>query len=321
MGMGKINQKKGCALACVWHASERLVWNMKRESVLISGASSGIGLELAREFASFGHPLILTARAGSELQSIARELEQEYRVTVQTIAQDLEQPGAAQRIFQAVSDAGNTVDILVNNAGLGQRARFWDYPYEKDRTMIRVNVETVVHMTKLFLPPMLKRRGGRILNTASIAGFEPGPLLAVYHATKAFVLSFSEALAIELEDTGITVTALCPGATDTDFFPKANMTQTKAFQKHKVMPPQEVAALGYKALMRGDRVYVAGGMNKALVFSRRLMSLPSQARLNKKFYEDAPVDERKRRRGDIENDAIPEHRRDRLSRRKVSTAR
>ena len=128
--------------------------------------------------------------------------------------------------------------------------------------MVRLNVEAVLRMTKLFLPPMLGRRCGRILNTASIAGFEPGPMLAVYHASKAFVLSWSEALAIELEDTGITVTALCPGATDTDFFPKADMMATRAFQGENVMAPQEVAKAGYEAMMKGDVKVVSGMKNK-----------------------------------------------------------
>jgi short-subunit dehydrogenase len=294
------------------------VESMKKENVLITGASSGIGLELARQFAQHGHPLILTARDESELRAIADELATEG-VTVEIIAQDLEQPGAAETIFERATQGAGTVDILVNNAGLGRRGKFWDIPFEADEAMIRVNVETVVHMTKLFLPAMLKRGRGRILNTASIAGFEPGPLLAVYHATKAFVLSFSEALSVELEKTGISVTALCPGATDTDFFPKANMVQTKAFQKNKVMAPQEVAKLGYEALMRGDRVYVAGGMNKALVFSRRFMSLPAQARVNKKFYEDAPPKDRKRKRGDVEAEAVPKYRRGRLKRAHART--
>jgi short-subunit dehydrogenase len=122
----------------------------------------------------------------------------------------------------------------------------------------------------------------------------------VYHATKAFVLSFSQALTTELEDTDVSVTALCPGATDTDFFPKAGMLATRAFQKNKVMAPQEVAELGYEALMRSDPIYVAGGMNRALVASRRVLTKSAQAKKNQKFYEDVPMTERKRKRGDIE---------------------
>jgi short-subunit dehydrogenase len=288
---------------------------MKKERTLITGASSGIGLELARQFAMNGHSLVLTAPNESELENIARELEQTHEVDVTTHACDLQQDRACDKLFEAVSGDETPIGILVNNAGLGQRSAFWAYPIDRDIEMIRVNIEAVVRLTKLFLPSMRRRRQGRILNTASIAGFEPGPLLAVYHGTKAFVLSFTEALAIELEDSGITVTALCPGATDTDFFPKANMEQTKAFQKGKVMPPQQVAKLGYEALMRGDRVFVPGGFNKAIVFSRRLMSIPTQARKNKKFYEDAEPKDRKRRRGDVERAKAPKFREARLKKR------
>jgi short-subunit dehydrogenase len=271
------------------------------ESVLITGASSGIGLELARQFAKHHHPLVLVARVQSELQTISAELSREHGVEVQFIAKDLQNPDAPQEIFNAITAYGMSIDILVNNAGLGQRGRFWETPLDRDIAMMRVNAEAVVRMTKLFLPGMIDRRRGRILNTASVAAFEPGPLMAIYHATKAFVLSFSEALATEVEDTGVRVTALCPGATDTDFFAKAHMVDTRVFQKAQVMSPQEVAALGYDALMRGDRVYVPGAMNKTLVFSRRLLSDSAQAKLNKKFYESVDKEDLKRKRGDVES--------------------
>lgn len=267
-----------------------------KQRVLITGASSGIGLALAQEFASHGHPLVITARVESELIEAAQQLQSEHRVDVQIIAQDLEEPNATERIFNAVGEG--QIDILVNNAGLGQRGNFWEIPIEKDMSILRVNIETVLRLTKLFLPGMIQRNNGGILNTASIAGFEPGPLLAVYHASKAFVLSFTEALATELKDTKLLVTALCPGATDTDFFPKADMVETKIFQKGNVMAPREVAEKGYAAFMRGERVYIPGAMNKTLVFSRRFMPESAQAKLNEGFYEDA--DEVKRERGDIE---------------------
>ncbi|HYD82790.1 MAG TPA: SDR family NAD(P)-dependent oxidoreductase, partial [Opitutus sp.] len=145
-------------------------------------------------------------------------------------------------------------------------------------------------------------RRGRILNTASIAGFQPGPLLAVYHASKAFILSWSEALATELKDgnTGVTLTTLCPGPTDTDFFPKADMVDTKVFQKGSVMGPQEVAEAAYIALMKGERIIVPGGMNKAMVVGGRMMPISAQAKMNEKMYEDADLDERKREPGDVE---------------------
>jgi short-subunit dehydrogenase len=276
---------------------------MRTETVLITGAASGIGLALAKEFAKHGHNLVLTSRVRAELREVAGELTSKYNVEVGTIAADLEDPNGPAMLFDAIRREAVLIDILVNNAGLGFRGRFWEIPIENQLKIIRVNDEAVVRMTHLFLPQMIRRNQGRIMNTASIAGFEPGPLLAVYHASKAFVLSFTEALATELEQTEITVTALCPGPTDTDFFPKAGLEDTKAFQKAHVMAPQEVAELGYKGLMRGDRTVVAGGSNKALVFARRFMTEGAQAKMNKKFYERAKPAQQKRRRGDFERKA------------------
>lgn len=276
---------------------------MKTETALITGAASGIGLALAREFAKHGHNLVLTSRVRSELREVAGELTSKYNVEVGTIAFDLQDPKGPEQLFDAVQREAVLVDILVNNAGLGFRGRFWEIPIEDQLSIVRVNIEAVIRMTYLFLPQMIRRNQGRIMNTASIAGFEPGPLLAVYHASKAFVLSFTEALATELEDTKLTVTALCPGPTDTDFFPKAGMMETKAFQKAHVMAPQEVAELAYKGLMRGDRTIVAGGANKALTFARRFMTEGAQAKMNKKFYEKAKPGQRKRHRGDFERKA------------------
>jgi uncharacterized protein len=276
---------------------------MRTETVLITGAASGIGLALAKEFAKHGHNLVLTSRVRSELREVAGELTSKYNVEVGTIAADLQDPNGPEQLFDAIRREAVLIDILVNNAGLGFRGRFWEIPIENQMNIIRVNIEAVVRTAHLFLPQMIRRNHGRIMNTASIAGFEPGPLLAVYHASKAFVLSFTEALATELERTEISVTALCPGPTDTDFFPKAGMVETKAFQKAHVMAPQEVAELGYKGLMRGDRTVVTGGSNKALVFARRFMTEGAQAKMNKKFYEKAKPTQRKRHRGDFERKA------------------
>ena len=274
---------------------------MNTETVLITGASSGIGRELARQFAKRGHPLVIVAPVESELQLVANELQREYGVSVQVIAKDLEVEDAAQEIFDELTEDGVEVHILANNAGHGQRGKFWEICLERHISVIRLNVEAVIRLTRFFLPSMIKRGRGRILNTASIAGFEPGPMLAVYHASKAFVLSWSEALATELEDTEITVTALCPGPVDTDFFPKAEMVETKAFQDAKVMAPQEVAEAGVDALFRGERVYVPGGMNKAMVFARRLTPESAQAKMNQHMYDEAK--KHKRDRGDIEAEA------------------
>ncbi len=271
------------------------------ETTLITGASSGIGLHLAHEFARHGHALVLVAPVESELREVATQLKTDANVEVRVIAKDLEQPDSAQEIFDELQSAGVTIDILVNNAGHGQRGHFWEIPLEQDLSMVRLNIEAVLRLTNLFLPPMLARGRGRILNTASVAGFESGPMLAVYHATKAFVISLSEALATELKDTGVTLTALCPGPTDTDFFPKADMTDTRAMQH--AMAPQEVAKAGYQALMDGERVIIPGGMNKALVAARRFLTEEAQSKLNAKFYEELPPEKQKYGRGDAETAA------------------
>lgn len=274
-----------------------------KEQALITGASSGIGLELARTFARHSHPLILTARVGSELEPIAEELRERHNITVECIGRDLRDPGAAREIYDATEGSGRQVDILVNDAGLGYRGKFWEIPLEQLTETVEVNVLALLRLTRVFLPGMVRRGSGRLLNVASVAGFEPGPLLAVYHATKAFVLSLSQALSVELDGSRVGVTTLCPGPTDTDFFPKAGMVETKAFQKAHVMSPQEVAQGGYEALMRGDPLYVAGGLNKAMVFKRRFLTLRGQAKSNRKLYETAKPKDRTREPGEIRRKA------------------
>jgi len=270
------------------------------ETALVTGASSGIGLHLAREFARHGHPLVLVAPVQAELDAIAAEIRADFAVGVHAFAHDLRDEHAVDALFTQLAAVGLIPAIWVNNAGLGRWGHFWEIPLAEDISMIRLNIEAPVRLAKRALPLLLQRGGGRILNTASIAGFEPGPLLAVYHATKAFVLSWSEALATELADTSVSVTTLCPGPVDTDFFPKADMIDTGAFQKARVMAPQDVAGAAYAGLMAGDRVVVPGAMNKALVFSRRLLPESTQAKMNEKLYERTDAGERKRERGDIE---------------------
>jgi short-subunit dehydrogenase len=274
----------------------------KMDTALITGASSGIGLALAREFARHGHPLVIVAPVQNELDRIAADLGREFGVTVLAVAKDLNDNDAAEELFDRLMDEGIGIEILVNNAGLGQRGHFWETPLERDLEIIRVNVEAPIRLTKRFLPSMIARRSGRILNTASVAGFEPGPMLAVYHASKAFVLSWSEALTAELKeaDTNVSVTTLCPGPVDTDFFAKADMVDTNVFQKGSVMGPREVAEAGYEALMKGEKLIVPGVSNKALVFGRRVLTESAQAKMNAKMYEEVPPEDRRRDRGDIE---------------------
>jgi len=269
-----------------------------KETVLITGASSGIGLHLAKECARHGHPLVLVAPVESELQQVAFVLTSAHPVKVRTIAKDLCQPDAAKEILEQL--AGAPVDILINNAGHGKKGKFWEIPLEDDLSMLHLNIEAVVRLTKAFLPAMVERNRGRILNTASVAGFEPGPGYVVYSSTKAFVLSFSEALATELQGTHVTVTALCPGPTDTDFYRKADMMETRAFQQANLMAPQEVAKAAYEGLMAGNRLVVPGFGNKALVFLRRLIPESMAAKLNEIMITDVLPDQQKRRRGDKE---------------------
>jgi uncharacterized protein len=269
-------------------------------AALVTGASKGIGRGIARAFAYRGHPVILVAHDQAELDAVAAQLQQETGVTVRSIAQDLAAPDFVAKLLSAIDSAEVEIDILCNNAGIGQHGKFADIPIERDLEVIRVNVEAPLRLTKALLPRMMMRGRGKILNTASIAAFEPGPTLAVYHASKAFVLSWSEALATELENTGITVTAVCPGPVDTDFFPKADMLQTRAFQQMAVMGPMEVGDAAVEACLKGERVAVPGVANKAIVASSRMMSEHSQARKNEKLYEDLPADKQKRNRGDIE---------------------
>jgi uncharacterized protein len=276
---------------------------MNSETALITGASSGIGLHLAREFANHGHPLVLVAPVEEELQKIAAQITEVYATKVRVLSGDLKRPELPQEIFENLGREGIHVDILVNNAGFGFRGKWWDIPIEQDVATIRLNIEAVLRLTKLFLPPMVKLGRGRLLNTASVAGFAPGPMLAVYHASKAFVLSWSEALAIELEDTAVSVTALCPGPTDTDFFPKAGMLGTRAFQGQNLMAPQDVAKAGYEAMMKGELFVVPGVANKTLVAARRVLSEAAQAKLNEKFYEEFPPEKQTRKRGDLEHPA------------------
>lgn len=274
---------------------------MNAGTTLLTGATSGIGLHLAHQFAAHGHPLILVAPVQAELDALAAELRTSYDIAVETIPADLEDEKSAGDIWDQVHQLGLQVDILANNAGHGFRGKFWEQPLENDLSILRLNIEAVLRLTKLFLPLMISRGHGRIFVTASVAGFEPGPLLNVYHASKAFILSWAEALATELKDTGVKVTILCPGPTDTDFFPKAGMENVYGFQKANLMAPQDVAKAGYKGLVDEDLLVIPGAMNKALVAARRILTEGAQASLNEKFYTEVELGERTRKRGDLEN--------------------
>ncbi len=232
-----------------------------KKTVLITGASSGIGLSLAKIFAREGYALILVARQRDKLEELAKTLQ----VSVTVIPKDLSLPDSPREIFDELSQKSIPVDILVNNAGFGTYGRFTEIPVEDGLQMLQVNMVALTHLTRLFLPAMIKNKDGKILNVASTAAFQPGPLMAGYYASKAYVVSFSEALAFELKSTGVTVTALCPGPTRTEFQARANMKESKLFTG-SIMDADTVAEIGYKGLMQGKRVVIPGFNNKFMAF-------------------------------------------------------
>ena len=243
---------------------------MPNKTALVTGGSTGIGFELAKCFAAHGHDLVLIARHKDTLEGAAGTIEGKYGVKATTIPVDLSHPESPQRLFDAVNSEGIHVDFLINNAGFGLAGEFVDTDLEKELDMIQVNVTAVVHLTKLFLPAMVRRRQGRIMNVASTASFQPGPLSSIYYATKAFVLSFSEAIAEELRNTGVTVTALCPGPTRTEFADRAGTTKTRLFTQSIVASAEDVARYGHAAMMRGQRVAIPGMGNKLLMQAERI---------------------------------------------------
>ena len=233
---------------------------------LITGATSGIGFELAKLFAKDGYNLIIVARSQSELQQHASELQQEYGIEVITLERDLFRREEAFSLCSEIQKRGITIDVLVNNAGQGVFGLFKENNLQRELDIMELNMASLIILTKHFVKEMISRNSGKILNLASIASTAPGPYHAVYHGTKAFVLSFTQSLRSELKDTEITVTALLPGATDTDFFNKADMEDSKIVQdKDSLSDPADVAKDGYNALMSGDDKVVSGFKNKIQV--------------------------------------------------------
>ncbi|MGA9527105.1 MAG: SDR family oxidoreductase [Terriglobales bacterium] len=232
----------------------------ERKTALITGASFGIGLELARIFAREGYNLVLVARTADRLRQLASELEKNHGARSLILAADLSEPGAAAYVFDQTTRAKIALDVLVNNAGFGQYGFFAENDLEECMRQIQLNVTTLTHLTRLYLPEMLARESGSILNVASTAAFQPGPLMAVYFATKAYVLHFSEALANELAGTGVTVTCLCPGATATEFHKRANATGMNLLRMGS-MDARTVAEDGYRAMVEGKAVVISGFKN------------------------------------------------------------
>ena len=258
---------------------------MTKQTALITGASAGLGREYARLFAKDGHDLVLVARRRERLDELARELAAAHGTTCMVIAADLAAPSAGQQIADQVQAAGRTIDFLVNNAGLGKRGPFAQSDVRLQLEMIDVNMRALVDLTHRFLPGMLERKQGRILNIASIAGFVPGPFMATYYASKAFVVSFTEALAQELRGTGVTATASCPGPTATEFADVAGSSKSNLFRR-PVADAASVARHGYRAMLAGTVVAIPGLKNKLSVQSVRIAPRAAVRAISAKLNSD-----------------------------------
>ena len=239
------------------------------ETVLITGASSGIGLELAKRFAALGNNLILVARSESKLQDLSRDLIQQHSVHVEVVVADLAKVDAAKQLVSELDERKLIVNVLVNNAGFGELGKFAEIDVDRQMDMVRLNVVTVVQLTRLLLPEMLKRGSGGVINVASTAAFQPGPNMAVYYATKAFVLSFSDAIHEELIDTGIKVVCLAPGPTTTGFAEDSGMKSLKMFSAN-AMDVGVVADAAIRAYESNRALVIPGLKNKIGAFMNRL---------------------------------------------------
>jgi len=242
----------------------------ERQTALVTGASGGIGWELARCFAAGGYDLVLVARTGGKLEELAGQLRTQNGVAARVVVKDLARPDSPDELFQALEGEHVAVDVLVNNAGFATFGPFAETDLAQELEELQLNAVTLTQLTKRFLPGMLARRRGGVLNVASTAGFQPGPLMAVYYATKAYVLSFSEALAEELRGSGVTVTALCPGPTRSGFQVRAAMEDSGLFKFLKVMDATAVARAGYDGFRNGKRIVIPGLLNKLGTQSIRL---------------------------------------------------
>jgi short-subunit dehydrogenase len=267
---------------------------MKNEQhfALVTGGTSGIGYELVKLLAQDGYSLVIVARNENDLLHVADEIKQQHAVEVVTISKDLFDPENAFDLYNEVRARGIEIDILINNAGQGQYGEFVDTDIRKELAIVNLNISSLVVLTKLFLKDMVARGDGKILNLSSIASKVPGPWQSVYHGTKAFVQSFTEAIRSELKDSGVTITALLPGATATDFFNKADMLESKIVREGKLDDAAVVARDGYEALMEGDDKVISGFKNKMQVGMSNMMPDAAAADMMKK--QQAPVTEERK---------------------------
>lgn len=265
--------------------------NTKQQFALVTGGTSGIGYELVKLLAKDGYNLVIVARTESDLQQVKDEIRQKYDVEVITISKDLFDRENAFALYNEVVSQNIQIDILINDAGVGTYGEFIATDIRKELSIIDLNIASLVVLTKLFLKDMVARGDGKIMNLSSIASKVPGPWHSVYHGTKAFVQSFTEAIRSEVKDLGVTITALLPGATATDFFNKADMNESKIVQEGKLYDPKDVAKDGYDAMMRGDDMVVSGFMNKVQVGMANVT--PDAMAADKMKKQQEPVNEGK----------------------------
>lgn len=254
-------------------------------TAIITGASTGIGREFARLCAQDGYDLVLIARSEPQLEALAAEIRDATHRSVTVLPKDLSQPDAPLELFEQVSRSGFDIEVLINNAGFGLLGRFWELDTREQVEMIQLNVTALTELSRLFLPGFIERRRGRILNVASTAAFQPGPLMSVYYATKSYVVSFSEAIHNEAGDYGVTVTCLCPGPTITEFQKRAGASSTRLFTSGRSMDAATVARIGLNGMKAGKPLVIAGRLNALMAVLVRFVPMHFAAGMARRFQE------------------------------------
>ena len=254
-------------------------------AILITGASTGIGREFAHLCARDGHDVVLVARSRVPLENLAVDIRQQTGRLAHVIVKDLADPSAPQELSEEVNGLGIEVSVLINNAGFGLVGRFWELGEAEQMEMLRLNTGALTHLSRLFLPTFIERRKGGILNVASTAAFQPGPLMSVYYATKSYVVSFSEAIYNEARDYGVTVTCLCPGPTRTEFDKRAGASATKLFASGRAMDAATVARIGWDGFKAGKPLVIAGRLNATMAFLTRFAPIQFTASMARRFQE------------------------------------
>lgn len=254
-----------------------------RPFAIVTGASAGLGVEFARLLAGDQHDLLLVARRMDRLEQLAATLRTDHGIKVHCLSVDLNQAQAGEKVHDYTQKHKLSVDVLINNAGFGASGPFVDLDLQEQLRIIQVNVAALTHLTGLYLPGMIERKKGRIMNVSSTAAFQPGPLMAIYYASKAFVLSFSEAVHHEVRKTGVTVTCLCPGPTPTEFQHAAKMESSRLFNSRMMIDPATVAKVGYQAMRKGKRLVIPGRVTNILAFSNRLVPRGLALRFAERF--------------------------------------